>query len=518
MSWTSLLGLGWFLTYFALNKYSLYNQRYFVPAIVVMGPSAAAVWDSFAPGSHWRNRAWRLAFSLVALCGLWFSVHYLIYNRIRPTPLPFGQFAAPRSGPVLPPVLVERLPAQPRVNVYSYGTNERIFPLMHLGPRQFFTSGLRVDPDKYNLFSFWGNTRNHIYSNLAYFASYTIVPVQSKRTAGVEFLGTVPDVPDPFDYIGLPPHANETPATRQNSNVAMLVDYNANTNDPIRIDGARVRAFGINPRDNADVRISAETPDGTNLPLLASANSEWAFISVKQPIKRLIIEVINREDGRLLGLGDIPFTVRVNGVAMPLTGGSSTLFATELISGGVPRNVSVQGLDIMEGPYPQWSFPLFRWAKQPVVRIGIPPDDRRNRLRLTFTVRLHVRDEASLEVWQNGKAVESFTLTGRTEWHTRTLEVAAVPGENLIELKDGANAIQPVPDWLAYLEKYPDVKDYLVAQKQPLEEGARQHYETHGQAEGRELPMRSNRVHGATPPDSLYFAFSSLRVEGFTAK
>jgi TM2 domain-containing membrane protein YozV len=518
VSWVGLLGLGWFLTYFAMNKYSLYNQRYFVPAIVVMGPCAAAVWDARSTGSRWFNHGGRLVFGLVALCGLWFSLHYLVENHIRPTPLPFRAQVAPRSGPILPPTLVERLPGQPRVNVYSYGTNERIFPLMHLGPRQFFTSGLHVDPDRYNLFSFWGNTRNHIYSNLAYFASYTVVPVSAKRTAGVEFLGTMAEYPDPFDYLGLPPHANDTSATPQNSNIAVLVDYNANTNDPIRIDGARLRVFGLNPRDGADVRISAEMRDGTTLPLLAAASAEWSYLSVKQPIKRLIIEVVSQADGRHLGLGEIPFTVRINGIAAPLVGSAGALFASELISGEPPRNLSVSGLDTMEGPYPQWDLPVFRWAKKPVVRIVIPADAKRDRIRLTFSVRLHVRETASLEVLHNGKKIQSFALQGSTAWHNELVEVAATPGENVIELRDCSTATGQVPDWLAYLEQNPDVKAYVTAQGQALEEGAQWHYEAHGRTEGRALPTRPGTVPAPPPPDSLYFAFRSLRVEGFTAR
>lgn len=518
VSWVGLLGLGWFMAYFALNKYSLYNQRYFVPAIVVMGPCAAAVWDARSTGSRWFHHGWCLGFGFVALSGAWFSVHYLTWNHIRPTPLPFTHFDARSREPVLPPTLAERLPGQPLVNVYSYGTNERIFPLMHLGPRQLFTSGLRVDPERYNLFSFWGNTRNYIYSNLAYFAAYTVVPVATKRTAGVEFLGTVPDIPDPFDYLGLPPHANDVPATPATSNIAVLIDYNVNTNDQIRIDGARLRVFGLNPRDVADVRISAEMRDGTIAPLLAKASAEWSFLSVKQPIKRLLIQVVSQEDGRNLGLGEIPFTARVNGFAQATAGAPSTFFATELISQEPPRNLTVRGLGTMEGPYPQWNMPVFRWAKAPVVRMEIPAEARRNRLRLAFSVRLQVRDEGTLEVWHNGKMVQAFTLQGRTEWHSELLEVAAAPGENVFELRDGTKVAGQIPDWRGYLDKYPDVKAYLLGQGQPLEEGALWHYQNHGKAEGRTMLTHPGLVPAPPPPDSLYFAFRSIRVEGFTAQ
>ncbi len=517
LSWMGLLGLGWFITYFALNKWSLYNQRYFVPAIVVLGPCVAAAWDARGAGSRWAKLLWQWIFGFVLVSGIWFSGHYLLFNSIRPTPLPFTDFVANQGGPLLPPGIVERLPEQERVNVYSYGTNERIFPLMHLGPRQYFTSGLSVDPTKYNLFSFWGNTRNHIYSNLSYFASYTVVPVPSKRTAGVEFLGTVVEFADPFDYLGLPPDANHTPPSPENANIAVLIDYNSNTNDPVRIDGARVRAFGINPRDNADVRLSAEMPDGTIEQLLASANEQWNYISVKQPIKRLIIQVVSREDGRNLGNGEIPFTVKVDGEARPLTGKASTQFAMELITGKPSRNITVQGLNILEGPYPQWNLPRFRWAKDPVVRVEIPADEQRNRIRISFSVRLQVRDRAGLDVVHNGKVVQSFDLQGATVWHTQVVEFDASPGVNVIELKDHDATLDHGPDWLTYLEEYPDVKAYVLSKGEDLKEGAIRHYEASGKAEHRVLPMLGGDI-PPPPRDSLYFAFRQLRVEGYTSQ
>ena len=73
-----------------------------------------------------------------------------------------------------------------------------------------------------------------------------------------------------------------------------------------------------------------------------------------------------------------------------------------------------------------------------------------------------------------------------------------------------------LPDWAAYLAQNPDVKAYAATQSQPPEESARWHYENHGKAEGRVLPMRDNPTPNAPPPDSLYFIYRSLQVEGFS--
>ena len=73
-----------------------------------------------------------------------------------------------------------------------------------------------------------------------------------------------------------------------------------------------------------------------------------------------------------------------------------------------------------------------------------------------------------------------------------------------------------MPDWLAYLDQNPDVKAYVKASGQPLEEGARQHYQLKGKNEHRTLPMKSSAVPYVPPPESLYYVYRSLQVEGFS--
>lgn len=512
VTWAAVLGLGWFACYFALNKWSLYNQRYFVPAIVVLGPCAAAAWDAG------RGRLKRGLFYAVAACGLWFSGHYLLHNHSRP--LPREGMERPKVIPDLPPALVERLSAQSHINVSSYGTNELIYPLMHLAPGQRFTSGPVIDPRRYSLFSFWEATRHHIYSNLAYYASYTIVPVPTKRTAGVEFLGTVPNSNDSFDYLGLVPGANEQPATRQNSYIGVVVEYSADDKDPVRLGPGhgRIRIIGLNPGDAAKARISADMADGTTQELLAVAHSDWTGLALRQPIKRLVIAVVADADGQVLGTGEIPFTVRQSDILAAAAISPYALFSNELISGEPVRSFAVSGLASLEGPYPErgWDLPRFRWAKSPAVRIAVPADARITRFRLTLSVRLQVRDESNLEVRHNGTLVKSFRLQGRSAWHDLTVEVPASPGENVLELKDRPSDV--TPDWLAYLEQNPDVKQYLLAQSIPLEDGAREHYETHGRTEGRALPMRPESLAAQQPVESLYFLYRSLRVEGLAIR
>ena len=323
------------------------------------------------------------------------------------------------------------------------------------------------------------------------------------------------DAADSFDYIGLPAQAGQTAASPENSNVAVVVEYEANTSNPTRLENGRIRVIGLNPRDHSRIAIGAELTDGASRPLLVLNESGSGRVALKKPFRRLVLEVTGA-DGRILGRGEIPFTTKSSEAAIassPLS--ATTLFSTELITGDSPRDLVATGLASLEGPYPQWDLPRFRWVKQPEVRLTIPANSRLRRIRLSFSARLQVRSAANLEVLHNGKVMQDFRLEGATNWSTQVVEVPASSGENVLVLRDQHTA--SVPDWLAYLEQNPDVKEYVLSQKNlSPEEGARLHYESNGRAERRALPMHANPAPPPVPTDSLYFVYRSLRVEGLT--
>ena len=565
VAWFALLGIGWFATYFAMNKWSLYIQRYFLTAIVLMAPCAAAVWDGGRGGSRLLGNAKRAIFYTVAFTAAWFSIVYLALNHNRPFTLPYSSFVAPRVLPHMPPLLKQRLAEHPDINVVTEGTNERIFLLMRSGHGQRFTSTPQVDPKRYNVLSYWSFTRNNIFSNIAHIASHTVVHVPDKRTAGVEFLGTVGEGVNAFDYVGLMAHANETTSQPENQNIVVLVHYGPG--DPERFAHCLLRVDGLNARDQARVVVKAEMTDGSVVPLMSQTHSSEIKFSLHAPFKRLSIQVLDLATGRRIGFGDLPYTTKPTDGDIPAPLSANTLFRTELIAPGTVRNLLVNGLADLEGPYGQWNLPTFRWAKQPTVRIEIPDNPKLRRLKLSFKVRLQVRDKAHLSVLHNGNLIGDFWLEGMAEWHDEVIEFQPTPGDNVIELCDRPNdkvpdwlaylaqnpdvkaailvAGQPleagarehyfshgksehralplktrttdeVPDWLAYLAQNPDVKAYVASTSVAPEEGARWHYENHGQAEHRPLPMHSNPTPNAAPPDSLYFLYASLQMEGFT--
>ena len=513
LAWLALLGLGWFATYFAMNKWSLYIQRYFLPALVLMGPCAAAVWDGARTGARGWITARRFVFALVAATSLWMAVVYLGENRNRPFSFPGSSYIPPKILPDIPPLLRQRLAPQPLVNIISEGTNERIYLLMTFGHNQRFTSTAEVAPERYNLFSYWGFTRNNIYSNIAHIASHTLVSLPTKPTAGMEFLGTVGEGVNAFDYAGLAPHAATTPSAPENRNIMILVHYGPT--EPDRFAHCRIRVEGLNPGDHARVEITAELTNGTRQPIMAQTHSGEVKFSLTKPFKRLAIQVVDVATGKIIGVGDLPYTTKPTDADILPPVNATTLFQTELIRAGTARTLSVNGLADIEGPYAQWELPVFRWAKQPVVRIEVPPNPRLKRIRVAFGVRLQVREDATLRITHNGRFVQDFALHGHGTWLNQSVDIAADPGDNMIELSD--YQANEVPDWLAYLDQNPDVKANVLAQHQSLEAGAKLHYEMFGRKEHRPpLKMKPNPNPPAPPPESLYFLYHSLLIEGFT--
>jgi hypothetical protein len=87
--WLAGLGLGWFATYFLLNKWSLYNQRYFVLAILVMSPCVATLVDAGRASTAFR-RLTRDLLVVLALTSVWLAGNYPTLHSglaTRPRPL-----------------------------------------------------------------------------------------------------------------------------------------------------------------------------------------------------------------------------------------------------------------------------------------------------------------------------------------------------------------------------------------------------------------------------------------------
>lgn len=507
--WLAALGTGWFAAYFLLNKWSLYNQRYFVPAILVMSPCLAALLDLGVAGP-WFRRSARILCLALALSSLWLAGIYLFNNTSRPyAPLWAGN-PPPPALPRLPALMVQRLAAQPRINIDSTDGNERIFLLMTQGRHQRFTAFERTRPDTYNVFSEWGFPRKVAYSNIEQLSSYTVVEISSKRTAGVEFLGTLGSGQPAIDYYGLASHPERRPAAEGNRNVLVVLYYGPH--DPGRYSELRIKVAGLNEPDQARLAVGIDYEDDSSAELASFTTTGEATASVVRPFRRFTVRVTDRATGRPLGTIDIPYRFREEPPEIEAPQNPAALFSEQLVATEPSAFIHTEGLAPPEGPYPQWDLPVIRWAKAPVLRLEIPAQKHLDRLELSFDLRLHVREAADIDILLNGQLMEHYRWENRTGWLIKQLRFPAGPGPNVIEIRNVEVGTEP--DWLDYLARYPDVKAYVVSRGVPLEEGARNHYETHGRGEHRLLFMKRRTVPVNTP-DGLYYLFRNLRVEGF---
>lgn len=508
IAWLAWIGLGWFTTYFLLNKWSLYNQRYFVPAILVLAPCLAALLEAGWRSPRLQRTTRNLTFLLV-VCSLWLAGIYFFKNTSRPyAPLWAGQ-PPPPALPALPPLMVQRLAGEPRINIDTTDGNERTFLFMTLGRHQRFTSFDRTDPAAYNLFSHWGFVRKVAYSNIEQLSSYTIVNLPAKRTAGVEFLGTIGTGQPALDYYGLAPHPETLPATEANRN-AMVVFYYG-PRDPGRYAKLRIKTAGLNTLDQARLLVGVDYTDGTSETLATFTANGEAWASVTRPFKRFTVRVADLATAAELGRSDVPYLAREEPPEVETPLDPTSLFNDEFIAPAPKSRITVTGLAPAEGPYPQWDLPLIRWAKAPVLRIEIPAQKYLDRIDFAFDLRLHVRESAHFDILFNGEIVQSYAWANRTGWFIRQLSFSPRPDQpNVIEIRNVVVGTQL--DWQNYLERYPDVKDYVVALGVPLEQGAREHYETFGKKEGRTVHLQ--RRTESIPGDQLYYMFRQLRVAG----
>lgn len=504
----AILGLGWLLFYFALNKWSLYIQRYFVLPFLLMVPSVAYYFDK-TPAWHTPRSIIRITVVTLFVSAFWFSISYLIQNTARPLlPLVFRSIQKPHELPI-PSELSAALSGHAHINMSLAGGNERIFPLMRASSGKVFTSAFDTKKDAFNLISKWAFTKDAVYHNIAAKESYTLLSLPVKRTAGIEALGTLGGGVEEFAYFGLAPYADQLKSSVRNSNILVSVKYKRA--EPDRFMNSRLQLLGLNLADGLVATILAEYQDGGEVFLAQVRDASEVLLPIKTMPVRLLIKFYDVTGGFVIAQGEIPFKT-LEKTPPDLPGDPGNVFSHDFIGKGSASDSYITGLASQEGPYPQWSLPLFRWAKQRSVRIASPAHEGLKNIRLIFSARLQVRDNAELELLHNNKRVKLYHLTGKTAWLDDRVDLPAAPGENIIELRDTLADVRP--DWNAYLSSNPDALRWVKAEGLAPELGAEQHFERVGRKEGRDLPFEQIAEIKNVPPESLFFVFRTLQLVG----
>lgn len=447
-----------------------------------------------------------------ALGGVWFSAASLLHHPGRPLrPVLDGVFVPPAL--LVPPLLMEHRLSEPRrINVDSDGVNERIFPLLALGRNQQITSRWRTDPAAYNLLSRSRAARQAADLGDPHRTFHVLMPVPAKRTAGVEFLAAHGDGAAARDYFGLAPRAGQTAPGDGDRNLLVTLERLAGREE--RPEMARLRVTGLNAEDRLRLAASFVHQDGRVEPSAEFTADGAATFSLSRGVHHLELQLLDAASGVAAGRAVLPSPAPADEAAPPLDpvrpSDANSIFVTDLVLGRNNFVTVSEGLTPAEGPFPQWDIPRIRWARRPSFTLRILPVPNLTRVQLAYSARLHVRKKAVLEVVWNGRVVRSDRLEGQTVWLDRTLDLPATPGENVLEFRDAL--LVDEPDWMEYLDRYPDIKNYFDTMGIPLEEGAREHYEKVGHNEGRTV-KRSTRP--APAPGAYYFIFRNIRLEGF---
>ena len=506
------LSLGWFSTGSILHLWMPQNLGKLLPAFLLLTPCAAALIDKASHFSGARRYATNVILFILIGSNLWADCNYLLRNTDRPLlPLLKAGFVPPAL-PTLPLLAVHRLSVQTHLNINTDGVDESISPFLVQGNQQCITSKRETDLSAYNLISRATTSRNRAYDNSVKQSSYILFPIPNKRTSGVEFLCSFGTGSVTRDYFGILPQAGQTAAIDGNKTV--LITLERIPEQDTNFDIIRLELNGLNTEDHNRLLVYAKHDANSDKLLAKFTHDKITEISIPTPFQHLLFKIIDITNEQEIGSSTLPYLPQSTDELKPLDpkqpSNNQSLFVHDLVTSQDTGGIIAEGLLPTEGPFPQWNIPFIRWAKQEEIKIIIPESPELKLLQLSFSVRLHVRPKGGLEVLLNGQIVQHYRLEGQTIWLDDTLTLTPQPGVNIIQFRDAV--LKDEPDWIGYLDRYPDVKDYLLSEKIPLEAGARQHYKDRGKAEGRILER--NDIKPKTT-DSHYFMFRNIRLEGF---
>lgn len=303
----AILGLGWLFFYFALNKWSLYNQRYFVLPFLLMSPCATYYFEKMQFAKSIRSFK-GLTLIGVFLATFWFAISYLCKNTMRPLLPVLKSSPKPLNTEFSNEMLLSFLDHK-RIHMFLAGDNERVFPLMSASKAETFTSGLDIKKDAFNVISKWAFMQNVIYTNITAKESFILMPIAKKRTAGIYDLGKIGrHYIEEFSYFGLDAYAEQHRATALNSNILCSLKYKYV--GPDRFMDSHIRLLGLSQLDGLQATVLVEYFDGTQLLLTKLEDDAEKSLPVKGDPKQFIIEVRDEKTKALVGRTNLPITLK----------------------------------------------------------------------------------------------------------------------------------------------------------------------------------------------------------------
>jgi len=491
------IGLAWALV-LAWPAFATRHSPQLAPAILLAAPSLAVALDRWAAP---RNRWLLIAVPLLAIC-LWSGSDTLRHNIWRPLE------------PLLNPSVPRLEPAKLRAELEQHLVRDARLSLSPPADEPPFVSNVRTGSiphydllrtDAYNILSRPRSGRSRALTLLDLGPAYLLLTFPGKATPGVEPLGSTTSEFTARDYFGLPGNASEQ-VFDNNGLLLATVERSRDANPPqLQIDIA-----GLHERDGACVDVIAETESGANILLATFSRAGTQTSPYPASVHALRFRLRNSSPNGAERSTAVLEALPPDRYLAATSVDPKLSFQYECVSRPTPAGITVgRGLLPTEGPFPDLALPLLRWMRAERVELHVPSAPGVKTLRLNLSARLHQRRQGLLEISCNGRAAQVIEFNDPENWQDATLEFPAAPGANVIELHELPP--KPGPDWYEYLNRYPDVRRHVEMMRKPLVEGAREHYETCGKAEGRTVVMVEQPRPAA---DAYLYLFRSLRVEG----
>ncbi|WP_438479482.1 hypothetical protein [Oleiharenicola lentus] len=500
----ALIGIAWIAVGLIFHEGERLNPGIFVPAALIMSPCVAAV-----VAASWPTRRLLVGTGLIVVIlatGL-SALNYILDNTRRPLRPILTSAPFPAAFPPLPSALAGAISKEAWINFDGDGAHEVLLPLRILKLNQRFSIAKIPDPNAYTLLSRPSAAYQTNLRNLAAQSYCTLLAIPDKATAGVTFLATHGQGKRARDYFGHIPNSFNSPATAASQFIFITLTRNPS---PENRDSALLQLTGLNLEDRCSLSVQEETSDGRTL-ILANLIEDGAVpIDLSATASRIVLKVVSTTSDKEIAraaITDEP-TVAVNRPAST-TLDSNSQFASDLVLDHDSSDITSDGLLPVEGPFPFGDRSYVRRASKTSVKLTVKPLADASHLRLSFSVRFHDRKIAGLKILFNGEVVKEYRLEGDDSWLNESLEFTPRSGTNVIEFRD--QVLTSEPNWLEYVERYPDVKKYLLSNNIPLEAGARDHYKFSGQPEGRKINLRPI----PRPSDSCYFMFRHIKLEGY---
>jgi hypothetical protein len=500
-AWLGLPALAWLMACTMASHWIGLGSGALVPGLLLAAPCVALLIDRI----KLPTRIWVLLGTGLALGSLWSTQLYLRHNAYRPLEPLLDSTLAGRQHAPLPPLLKQRLQEEPRLTLNANGDDLLLHALLGR-PRP----GRSVDEagGKDTAYIVFARTAGAVFAREGGFATrpaYALIPFPEKPSAGVEHLGHMHLGSTQRGFFGLTADAARQASRPTDRALLAMIGPGPDPANPSQL---QLEVIGLNPADQARLEAFAENEGGRRELLATFATGGSQLVTRSGTLQRVTWQLVSADDGRALSAVTLADTPSGPPQAPSLSANPHPSSGFELISAEDQPGVSCTGLLPAEGPFPQWNLPVIRWARDETVTLRVKAGPGTSTLRLGFSARLYVRRRAVLEIACNGTPVKTIAFNDPTTWQEQLIELPARAGENVIELRD--RPLPPEPDWAGYLERYADVKRYVEMMRQPPFEGAREHYEQSGRAEGRIITM----IRPPRPaPGTFYFMFRSLRVE-----